>query len=103
MGKGKIAVQVAHGAVLAAEECRKKRSTWYKAWLDAGQAKIAVRVDSLEDLLRIKGDAEGRGLPVALVIDRGLTQLPPGTATCLAIGPAPSGLVDPLAGSLKLL
>jgi PTH2 family peptidyl-tRNA hydrolase len=42
------------------------------------------------------------GLPHALIIDRGLTQIPEGTVTCLGIGPAPAGMVDRLTGNLQL-
>ena len=38
-----------------------------------------------------------------MVHDAGLTQLEPGTATCLGIGPAPSNMIDLVTGGLKLL
>jgi len=38
-----------------------------------------------------------------LVRDRGLTQVPPGTITCLGLGPAPADLLDSLTGNLTLL
>ena len=103
MGKGKIAVQVAHAAVSAAEEARKKSAGWWNAWLDEGQCKVAVRVDSLEDILQLERRARELRIPFALITDRGLTQIEPGTTTCLAIGPAPSSLVDTLTGNLSLL
>jgi len=103
MGKGKIAAQAGHAAVSAAEEARKHYQEWWKAWLDEGQCKIAVKVPSQKELLRIEEEAKESGVPYALISDRGLTQLQPGTITCLGIGPAPSGKVDKITGTLALL
>jgi PTH2 family peptidyl-tRNA hydrolase len=103
MGKGKIAAQSGHAAVSAAEEARKHFQKWWKQWLDEGQCKIAVRVKSEEELLKLEEEAKEVGLPYALIADRGLTQLEPGTITCLAIGPAPLREVDKITGKLALL
>lgn len=103
MGKGKLAAQAGHAAVSAAEEARKHRQDWWKEWLNEGQCKIAVKVGSEQELLELKQEAARQGLPQALITDRGLTQLEPGTTTCLAIGPAPSFQVDKLTGKLPLL
>ena len=103
MGKGKTAVQVAHAALGAALKAMEKKEEWFKAWIDEGQAKIALRVSNEKELLEFKEKALEMDLPVELVTDRGLTQLEPGTRTCVAIGPAPSDLIDRLTGKLKLL
>jgi len=103
MGKGKIAAQAGHAAVSASEEARKHFQKWWKIWLEEGQCKIAVKVKSEEKLLEVEGEARKLGLPFALISDRGLTQLEPGTVTCLAIGPAPSPQVDKITGKLPLL
>ena len=75
MGTGKIAAQVAHAAVMGAEKVKVSRREWFNSWFTAGQAKV----------------------------DSGLTQIPPGTITCIGIGPAPSELVDKVTHELKLL
>ena len=103
MSKGKTAVQVAHAAVLSSEKARKHRRRWWGRWLREGQCKVAVKVDRLEDIKRLSNKAEQMGLPWVLVEDRGLTEIPPGTTTCLGIGPAPRELADEITGDLPLL
>ena len=103
MGKGKVAVQVAHAAVSAAEIARKRFPQWWDAWLKEGQCKVAVRVDSLDEVLQLERRSRELRLPFALITDRGLTQIDPGTTTCLGIGPAPSSIIDTLTGNLSLL
>jgi PTH2 family peptidyl-tRNA hydrolase len=103
MGKGKIAAQAGHAAVSAAEETRKRFKKWWETWLDEGQCKIAVKVNSEQELLQLEDEAKRSRMPHALIVDRGLTQLEPGTITCLAIGPAPSNEVDKITGKLALL
>jgi len=103
MSRGKIAAQAGHAAVSAAEEARKKHSDWWKAWMEEGQCKIAVRVESEQELLELEEKAKKSKLPTALIIDRGLTELPPDTITCLGIGPAPSTQIDAITGKLPLL
>ena len=103
MGTGKIAAQVAHAAVMAAEKTKERRREWFKAWFDSGQAKVVVKVKNMDELAEVRMNAETFRLPVVQVQDSGLTQIPPGTTTCLAIGPAPSELVDKVTCNLKLL
>jgi PTH2 family peptidyl-tRNA hydrolase len=103
LSKGKIAAQAGHAAVSAAEEARKRHRGWWDAWLFEGQRKIAVKVKSEKELLELERQAEESGLPSALITDRGLTEVPEGTVTCLGIGPAPAEKVDKLTGKLKLL
>jgi PTH2 family peptidyl-tRNA hydrolase len=103
LSKGKIAAQAGHAAFSAAEEARKHRKPWWKAWISEGQCKIAVKVKSEKEVLELEKQARELALPCALIIDRGLTEVPPGTITCLGIGPAPSEIVDRLTGKLPLL
>jgi len=103
MSRGKIAAQAGHAAVSAAEEARKNHPNWLKAWLKEGQCKIAVKVGSEKELLRLEKETKEMKLPSVLISDRGLTELPPDTITCLGIGPAPSDKVDRITGKLALL
>jgi PTH2 family peptidyl-tRNA hydrolase len=103
MGKGKVAAQVAHASLSASELARLKKPGWYEGWRDGGQAKIVLKIDSEELLLELFRKAKSSGLPASIVEDRGLTQVEPGTITCLAVGPAPDAEVDGITGKLKLL
>jgi PTH2 family peptidyl-tRNA hydrolase len=103
MGKGKLAVQVAHAAISASEEARKRCPDWLQAWLNEGQAKVVVKVGDLGELMKLKSEAAKQRFPHSLITDRGLTQLPPSTITCLGIGPAPSIDLDELTGEFPLL
>lgn len=103
MSRGKIAAQAGHAAVSAADEARKRHLSWLKAWLEEGQCKIAVKVESEQELLELERQAKELGLPYALIYDRGLTELPPDTLTCLGIGPAPAQEIDRITGKLALL
>lgn len=103
MGTGKIAAQVAHAAVMGAERARQRHPDWFYEWFEGGQAKVVVKVQGMDELMEVRRLAESLRLPVVQVEDRGLTQIPAGTTTCIGIGPAPSDLVDRATSSLKLL
>lgn len=103
MGKGKLAAQVAHASLAAAEAAQRRRSAWYLGWKEGGQAKIVLKAGSKEALDELFAKAKSMGLPASIIEDRGLTQLDPGTVTCLGIGPAPDAEIDRVTGTLKLL
>jgi peptidyl-tRNA hydrolase, PTH2 family len=103
MGKGKLAAQAAHASLSSAETAMKKKPSWFDRWKEGGQAKIVLKVDSEEDLRVLYQKAKTAGLPASMIEDRGLTQLEPGTVTCLGIGPGPDAEIDEITGKLKLL
>jgi PTH2 family peptidyl-tRNA hydrolase len=103
MSKGKIAAQAGHAAVSAAQDAFVHHKKWWEAWIFEGQRKIAVKVVDEKELGELEEAANDLGLPHALIVDRGLTEIPEGTVTCLGIGPAPAGMMDRLTGKLKLL
>ncbi len=101
MGRGKISAQCAHASLEAFLKAEKTHSGWAEKWLQGGQAKIVLRVESRRELFALYNKA--RGLPRALVRDAGKTQVRKGTATCVAIGPAPEKEIDRISGTLSLL
>ncbi|MBS7655023.1 peptidyl-tRNA hydrolase Pth2 [Candidatus Bathyarchaeota archaeon] len=103
MSKGKIAVQAAHAAVSASEKAKEINEENWRKWLQEGQKKVVVKVKTLKELIKLKEKSEEAGLPTVLIEDRGLTELSPGTITCLGIGPALSELIDKITGDLPLL
>jgi PTH2 family peptidyl-tRNA hydrolase len=103
LSKGKIAAQAGHAAVSAAEEARRHHKAWFEAWVSEGQCKIAVKAKTEKELSELEKQAKELALPTALIIDRGLTEIPPNTVTCLGIGPAPAEKIDKLTGQLPLL
>jgi PTH2 family peptidyl-tRNA hydrolase len=100
---GKAAVQAAHAAVLLALEAEKRTPEAFRAWSAGGQKKIAVIASTLDDLEGLARKARGLGIPSVMVEDAGLTEVPPGTKTCLGLGPAASAEVDAVTGGLPLL
>lgn len=105
MSRGKLAVQVAHAAVLAAFKAYRSMEwrKWFDEWWASGQKKVVVKGGGERDLLGLVDKAVRLGLPVSVVRDAGRTELSPGTLTAVAVGPAPKELVDKVTGSLKLL
>ncbi len=99
MGVGKLAAQVAHAALMAADEAEQSVR---REWKGDGQKKVVLKVDTEDDLFELADAAERHGLPYGLVRDAGHTQLDPGTATALAVGPGSETAVDRITGDLPL-
>ena len=103
LSPGKMAVQVAHAAVTCAVQTRKNNLRWFRSWYSEGQKKVVVKADNMKVLYELKAIAESLGITTSLVLDAGLTEVPPGTVTCLGIGPGPNPEIDKVTGSLSLL
>ena len=73
---------------------------WYE---QAGTPKIAVRVDSERELLRVEREARAAGIGACLVVDAGLTELAPSTPTVCVFGPAYRDELPPFLKRLQLL
>ncbi len=102
MSPGKLAAQVAHAAVTCAVEAKARKSKWFSGWYSEGQRKVVLRAHDLGELRELAEKAKRAGLTHTIITDAGLTELPPNTATCLGVGPAPEGEVDKITGSLPL-
>jgi PTH2 family peptidyl-tRNA hydrolase len=100
---GKIAVQAAHASVNCAFAAKKTHKKWFRAWYNEGQKKVVVKCDNLKALHELQDQARLAKLPHTLISDAGLTEVPPGTVTCLGIGPAPEKDVDAITGDLQLV
>jgi peptidyl-tRNA hydrolase, PTH2 family len=87
--------EIAQGAHASAQWLREKvlsgkelqLSDEQLQWLSGNYRKVVLRVMSEKALRDLHYEAQNRGLTAHLVIDDGLTEVPPGTATALAIGP----------------
>ena len=100
---GKAAVQAAHAAVLLVRLAERRAPDVLDAWLAAGQKKIVLTSPTLAELEALDRAARAHGILAAWVDDAGLTEVPPGTRTCLGLGPAPACQLDPITGRLPLL
>eukprot|EP00603_Paraphysomonas_imperforata_P006115 CAMPEP_0114421018 /NCGR_PEP_ID=MMETSP0103-20121206/4859_1 /TAXON_ID=37642 ORGANISM="Paraphysomonas imperforata, Strain PA2" /NCGR_SAMPLE_ID=MMETSP0103 /ASSEMBLY_ACC=CAM_ASM_000201 /LENGTH=189 /DNA_ID=CAMNT_0001589521 /DNA_START=18 /DNA_END=587 /DNA_ORIENTATION=+ len=103
MGKGKIAAQCGHATLGAYELSKRHCRSALKCWFQAGTAKIALKAADDSALLEIQRKATQAGLVSYLVHDAGHTQIPAGSMTVLALGPAPYDVCDSITGKLKLL
>ena len=100
--EGKMAAQVAHAAVMASLDAKTRTPKWFSEWISEGQKKVVVKVEGLADLKELEMVARDMKLVTAMVQDAGMTELPPGTITCLGVGPGPDNIVDQVTGSLPL-
>ena len=104
--KGKIAAQCSHATLACYKTLLKSSMSVQESlrrWERQGQAKIAVQINSEDELSELQARAMSLGLCAQVVRDAGRTQIAAGSATVLGIGPGPKSVVDQVTGSLKLL
>lgn len=98
--KGKMASQAAHASVEAVLRADKDI---IKSWRSEGMKKIALKVDSLQELYKLNQQAKDDGITTAIISDAGRTVVEAGTVTCVAIGPASESSIDAITGELKMM
>ncbi|MBQ2763060.1 MAG: peptidyl-tRNA hydrolase [Candidatus Methanomethylophilaceae archaeon] len=103
MSKGKIAAQASHAAVNCAFAAKKKDPKTFDKWMNEGQRKVVLKVDSEAKLFEIKAAVDANGLVNSIITDAGRTEIAPGTVTCIGIGPTGESVVDKITGDLSML
>eukprot|EP00915_Cephaloidophora_sp_WS-2016_P000462 GHVH01000588.1.p1 GENE.GHVH01000588.1~~GHVH01000588.1.p1 ORF type:complete len:167 (+),score=13.62 GHVH01000588.1:27-503(+) len=102
MGKGKIGAQCGHAAVGAVRKGQRSNLNRLNEYLLDGQKKVCLKAPGTQ-FHELASKCESLGLQTYVVRDAGRTQIPSGSMTVLAIGPAPGILIDQVTGDLKLL
>lgn len=102
MSEGKMAAQTAHASLAAYIVAKKHNPDWAQQWLEEGQKKVVLSVNSDSEIIRLENQCKVESLDHYLIADAGHTELAPGTVTALAVGPAPDKFVDKLTGGLPL-
>jgi PTH2 family peptidyl-tRNA hydrolase len=114
MRKGKMIAQGAHASLkvfLEMLSSSQNEGEWVlnlngaeETWIHGLQTKIAVSVDSEQELLDVFNKAKAARIPCSLVQDAGATEfhgVP--TYTAVAVGPDRAEKIDPITKDLKLL
>lgn len=107
MSKGKTAAQAAHASVDACMRVIRQdnvlKTKVFDSWRRAGAKKIVLKVADDSELQRYKTSAERAGIKCSIVKDAGMTEIPPGTYTAVALGPDEEKKIDKIAGDLSAL
>ena len=102
LSKGKLAVQCCHASLeafkIAANKCLEKVSEWEQT----GLKKVVLYIENEKELLDLY-EKIPKKIPKKIITDAGLTQIPPGTVTCIGIGPYDAAELDKYTGKLKLV
>ena len=103
MSMGKMIAQACHAAVGCSEEAKRTQTKHWRRWRDEGAKKVALQADSMEELEELAVKAEQLNITYVLIQDAGHTEVPPGTTTCIGIGPHQEQFIDKVTGNLPLL
>lgn len=102
MSRGKLAVQVAHGSLGAYDAARVSHMRWITEWKYTGQTKICLSLANEKHMDEVLAAVIAAKLPYIVITDAGITEIPEGTRTVLAIGPCATEAIDAITGSLHL-
>ncbi|KAK0245990.1 peptidyl-tRNA hydrolase PTH2-domain-containing protein [Armillaria nabsnona] len=96
LGSGKISAQCGDATLACYKALVKKNPSLVGHWERTGQAKIALKASSEEQILELEAIAKSLNLCARSIKDQGTTAV-------LGIGPAPVKLVNEVTGKLRLL
>lgn len=99
LSPGKLSAQCSHASVEAVLKSKKEIIDEWRGF----SKKVVLKVQDEKELIKYKRLADKEKLVNALIKDAGLTEIPPGTITCLAIGPDEDEKIDKITGKLKIL
>lgn len=108
MGKGKVAVQVAHGEVFYMERILYNQEGDYKVYsqwryeYDDLMKKVVLKAPE-DEINKIVSKLDNLNIWNYKVYDRGLTQIARDSFTCLVVEPLSEEITNELFGYLKLL
>ena len=102
---GKIAAQCGHATLACYKRFLRNepKSPVLRRWERQGQAKVALKAETAEQMELLQAKALSLGLVAEVITDAGRTQIEAGSQTVLGIGPAPVSIVNQVTGDLKLL
>jgi PTH2 family peptidyl-tRNA hydrolase len=103
MSVGKMIAQACHAAVAASEKTKKTKTKHWRKWRDTGGKKVALESESLEELEELARQAEELDITNVIIQDAGHTEVPPGTVTCLGLGPDQNIKIDNVTGDRQRL
>lgn len=115
MGKGKLVGQAAHAVVYYMEEIllyvegqapeNERLFERFVAWREEehGLMKKIIYKATEAEMKKILCDLAARGIEKFAVYDRGLTQIPKDSFTCIVVEPLEEEKYDELFGHMKLL
>ncbi|KAM5538247.1 hypothetical protein V8D89_008134 [Ganoderma adspersum] len=103
MSTGKIAAQCGHATLACYKALQKTNPALLRHWERTGQAKIALKASSEDELLELEAIAKSLNLAARSILDAGRTQIAAGSRTVLGIGPGPVELVNKVTAKLRLL
>lgn len=98
MDKGKIAAQCCHATLACYKSMQGSNPQLLKHWERIGQAKVALKCPTEEEMNRLEKHAKSLGLCARSIRDAGRTQIAAGSKTVLGIGPGPVKIVDQVTG-----